>query len=62
MRNLKFELARAQETYENMHAHMNRKGYFQEVEKQFPKKRVSCFADLEFSIRYGRLLLQEVLN
>lgn len=62
LKNLKFELARAQETYENMHANMNGKDYFQEVKKQFPKKRVSCFADLEFTIRYGRLLLKEVLD
>lgn len=41
---------------------MNGKDYFQEVKKQFPKKRVSCFADLEFTMRYGRLLLKEVLD
>ena len=62
MRNLKFEVARAQETYEDMHRNMNSKDYFQEIKKQFPKKRVSCFADLEFTIRYGKLLLKEVLH
>ena len=32
------------------------------MKKQFPKKRVSCFADLEFTTRYGRLLLKEAIT
>ena len=62
LRNLKFELARAQEAHENMHAHMSTKDYFHPIQKQFPKKRVSCFADLQYTIRYGHLLLTEMLE
>ena len=55
-------MTKTKESLDKLHKGLEQKDNFKEILAQTPKKRNSFFSDLDFSIRYGKMILKEKLS